>query len=194
MATIVILLGVSFGLWMIGNLYDYSSLPSRRWMVRACSLAIVGGISWFGWGLTDNSEKFHWEPFTPQAVTQALKDGKPVMIDFTADWCQTCKAVEWLTLNTDATAAMVEQHGIVPFRADWSDNSEEIRLVLEKLGFNSIPVLAVISPTRPKEPIVLHSGWTKAALLTELEAIAQEVQAAKQQARTGAATQPVAIR
>ena len=194
MATIVILFGSSFGLWMIGNLYDYSSLPSRRWMVRACSLVVVGGISWFGWSLTDASEKFPWQPFTPQAVTQALKDGKPVMIDFTADWCPTCKVVERLTLNTDATAAMVEQHGFVPFRADWTDNSEEIRLVLAKLGFNNIPVLAVISPTRPKAPIVLHSGWTKAALLTELETIAQEVQVAKQQARSGAATQPVAVR
>ncbi len=193
MATIVILLGVGFGLWMIGNLYDYSSLPSRRWFVRVCSLVIAGGISWFGWGLTDNGEKYHWELFTAQAVTQALKDGKPVMIDFTADWCATCKVVERFTLNTDATAAMVELHGFVPFKADKTHESEEIESVLKQLGIDGIPVLAIISPTRPKEPIVLKGGWTQSALMTELETIAQEVQAAKQQARAGAATQPVAV-
>ncbi len=35
-----------------------------------------------------------WQPYSPKAVQQAVKQHKPVMIDFTADWCAYCKKLE----------------------------------------------------------------------------------------------------
>lgn len=169
MPMLITLLGVAFACWMIGNLYDFSSTKQRRWSIRTMALASVLGISWFGFSLRDGGDKYEWHAFDPKAVTETLAKGQPVMVDFTADWCLTCKVVEKTTLNTDETAALISQYGIVPFRADWTDGSDEIRDVLKKLGSTSIPVLAVFSPENPKEPIILRDAWTKAALLQELE-------------------------
>lgn len=178
MPVLITLLGVAFGGWMVGNLYDYSSTNQRRWVVRTAAAVSVLGMSWFGFGLRHGDDKLEWKIFHPQSISEALAKGQPVMVDFTADWCLTCKVVERTTLNTDATAAVVSKYDIVPFRADWTDGSDEIREVLDRLGSTSIPVLAVFSPDNPKEPIILRDAWTQAALLQELESVGSRVKKA----------------
>ncbi len=160
--TIVMLFGVSFGLWMIGNLYDYSSTNRRRWGVRACSFAAMFGISWFGFATFARAA--HWESFEADRVLAALKSQRPVVIDFTADWCLTCKFVERTTLDTRETKALLVKHDFAAFRADWTDGDEVISSVLNKFDASSIPVLAVISPSRPKEAVILRDAWTQETL------------------------------
>lgn len=172
--TLVMLLGVGLGVWMIGNLYNLSSPPATRWKVRFAALCVVGVIGSYGYHLASADEKLQWEPYTPGAVAEALESGRPVMIDFTADWCLTCKVVEKTTLNTNSTRELVDTHGFVTLKADWTDGSDEIREMLNKLGGDSIPTLAVFSPARPTEPIVLRDAWTQSALLEQLVTVVTE--------------------
>lgn len=174
MPVLVLLLGLSVGTWMIGNLYSLASPASTRWRVRFLALMVVGAISTYSYHLATDEEKIEWQPFTPSAVQAALESGKPVMVDFTADWCLTCKVVERTTLDTDPTREVVDTHGIVTLKADWTDGSDEIRDLLNRLGGDSIPTLAVFSPARPKEPIVLRDAWTQSTLLEQLEAVVSE--------------------
>ena len=187
--TLVMLLGVGIGVWMIGNLYDLSSSPATRWKMRFFALCTVGMISGYGYHLASADEKLHWEPFTPAAVAEALKNGQPVMVDFTADWCLTCKVVEKTTLNTDSTRDVVDTHRFVTLKADWTDGSDEIRDLLNRLGGDSIPTLAVFSPAKPTEPIVLRDAWSQSTLLEQLETVvAENAQSTGTQASLAATT------
>ena len=172
--TLVMLLGIGIGVWMIGNLYDLSSPPATRWKMRFAALCTAGVISGYGYHLASADEKLHWEPFTPTAVVEALAKGQPVMVDFTADWCLTCKVVEKTTLNTDSTRDVVDTHGFVTLKADWTDDSDEIRDLLNRLGGDSIPTLAVFSPVKPNEPIVLRDAWSQSTLIEQLETVVSE--------------------
>lgn len=172
--TLVMLLGIGIGVWMIGNLYDLSSPPATRWKMRFLALCTVGIISGYGYHLASADEKLQWEPFTPAAVADALESGQPVMVDFTADWCLTCKVVEKTTLNTDSTREVVDTHGFVTLKADWTDGSDEIRDLLNRLGGDSIPTLAVFSPARPTEPIVLRDAWSQSTLIEQLQTVVSE--------------------
>jgi len=172
--TLVMLLGIGIGVWMIGNLYDLSSPPATRWKIRFAALCTAGVISGYGYHLASADEKLHWEPFTPTAVVEALAKGQPVMVDFTADWCLTCKVVEKTTLNTDSTRDVVDTHGFVTLKADWTDGSDEIRDLLNRLGGDSIPTLAVFSPVKPNEPIVLRDAWSQSTLIEQLETVVSE--------------------
>ncbi len=172
--TLVMLLGIGIGVWMIGNLYDLSSPPATRWKMRFLALCTVGIISGYGYHLASADEKLQWEPFTPAAVADALESGQPVMVDFTADWCLTCKVVEKTTLNTDSTREVVDTHGFVTLKADWTDGSDEIRDLLNRLGGDSIPTLAVFSPVRPTEPIVLRDAWSQSTLIEQLQTVVSE--------------------
>jgi thiol:disulfide interchange protein len=168
--TLLMLLGMGLGLWMIGNLYNLSSPPSTRWKVRITALVLTGGICAFGYKLHAGGEKLPWAEYSEKSVAQALDEGRPVLIDFTADWCPNCKFVEQMSLNTYSTRLFVEQHNVLTLKADWTDYSEDIRATLAKLNSSSIPITVIFSPTRPKEPIVLRDVYFQSTLLESLQA------------------------
>ena len=47
-----------------------------------------------------DASRLPWQPFTPKALEEATNAGSTVMVDFTADWCLTCKTLEAVVLNT----------------------------------------------------------------------------------------------
>lgn len=42
-------------------------------------------------------EKSHWQPFTDELFQEGLAQNRPIIIDFTAQWCGVCKALETQT-------------------------------------------------------------------------------------------------
>lgn len=107
-----------------------------------------------------------WQPFTVGKLEEYTSERRTVMVDFTADWCPTCKVLEVKTLNTDRVRSVVEQNGVIPLLADWTKANAEISEMLELLGSKQIPVLAIFPADRPNEPIVLR-GWYSTDTLIE---------------------------
>ena len=91
------------------------------------------------------------------------------MVDFTADWCPTCKVLEVKSLNTAPVKSVVEQNEIVPLLADWTSPNEEISEMLQLLGSKQIPVLAIFPAERPNEPIVLRGWYSTDTLVQKLQ-------------------------
>jgi hypothetical protein len=46
--------------------------------------------------------------------------------------------------------------------------------MLNRLGSDGIPTLAVFSPARPTEPIVLRDVWSQSTLIEQLETVVAE--------------------
>lgn len=112
-----------------------------------------------------------WEPFSMQKLVDYTRAGKTVMIDFTADWCWTCKTLEATVLNTEATREYVTAHGIVTMVADMTRYPADETALLSKLTGpgGQVPVLAIFPAGRPNEPIVLNNGYTRGLLLKKLD-------------------------
>jgi suppressor for copper-sensitivity B len=112
------------------------------------------------------------QPQETEVVAQApaeLNGPRPVLIDFTADWCLTCKTLEATMLNTAEVREAVERHGVVTLKADWTHEAPEVTRFLEILGGKGVPVVAVFSPADPNNPIVFRDGYTKQMVLDALE-------------------------
>jgi len=91
------------------------------------------------------------------------------MVDFTADWCPTCKWNLLTVINTKTIKSAVEKNGVVPLLADWSDHNDMIKQKLAELESNSIPVLAIYPAGKPEEVIILRDTLTQKQLLAALE-------------------------
>jgi len=77
--------------------------------------------------------------FSEQRLKSTLSEGTPVLLDFTADWCLTCKVNEKVALDRDEVRRALDDAGIVVMTGDWTDGDPDITAFLERNGRNSIP-------------------------------------------------------
>jgi thiol:disulfide interchange protein len=116
---------------------------------------------------------FPWEPFSPARVRELQTEGFTVMVDFSADWCPTCKSNLQGAIETNKVHALVKKNRIVPVLADWTTGSEEIQNALERLGSRTIPLLAIYPGAKPGEPlpapIILRDLLTESQVIAALE-------------------------
>ena len=85
--TLIMLLGIALGLWMIGNMYDITTPIRHKMTVRVTAIVLTAVICTFGYSLRSTGDtELPWKPFSEERLEAALADNKTVLIDFTADW------------------------------------------------------------------------------------------------------------
>ena len=135
------------------------------WMERlkkVFAIPVLMTILWLGWvfysqvavDVRSRFEGLHWQEYNSLEVAEAVKNGQPVFIDFTAKWCITCLANHKLALQTQDFARMAKDKQMVLFQADWTNKDDTIAAALEKYGRNSIP-LYVYYPSHADKYIIL---------------------------------------
>ncbi len=110
-----------------------------------------------------------WQPFTTRAeFEKLLAAGKTVLVDFTADWCATCKTLEAWYMNTREVRDLVQANRVATVKADWTNYSPEVTAMLELLGAKQVPVIAIFPADNPNDPIRFLNGYTKTSILDAL--------------------------
>ena len=112
-----------------------------------------------------------WEGFTPEVVAAYQAQGRPVFVDFTADWCLSCQVNERVILERPEVLAKLQDGKIALVRADWTRHDEGIARALAALGRSGVPTYALY-PGRPGAPAqVLPEVLTTNIILNALKAL-----------------------
>ena len=113
-----------------------------------------------------------WQSFSLAKLGRlTLGEGRTVLVDFTADWCLTCKTLEKLVLKTQAVEEAITMAEVVTMEADYTNRPEPIDRTIKALGGVGVPLIAIFPASDPYHPIVFSDGqYTKSGLI---EAIAQ---------------------
>ncbi|QDT86703.1 cytochrome c biogenesis protein CcdA [Gimesia chilikensis] len=177
---LIMLLGITTGLWMIGSLYSHSSPKRLKMTVRVVALLLTTGICFFGYNMSQKSTtELPWVPFNAQELKKLRSEKRTVLIDFSAEWCLTCKLVERQALNTPKTLEMVQKYKVVPMYADYTDYSPAIKEWLDKFKSISIPLTVIFPADRTKKPIIIRDLYTQSTLLSALKQAVDESPASK---------------
>jgi suppressor for copper-sensitivity B len=174
-ATVALLFGLWGSCWWVGRIPPTAPRMAR---LRRCMEAIAWGVLvWmFAFGfLADDTMKLSEcpEQFAEQKLMDNLTEGKPVLVDFTADWCLTCKTLEKTVLHSDPVQQAIKKAGAVFLVADWTDNDPEVTKMLTRLGSKQVPVIAIFSPANPTHPIVFRGSYTQQVLIEALDRVAK---------------------
>jgi thiol:disulfide interchange protein len=109
-----------------------------------------------------------WEAFTPTIVAQYQKQGRPVFVDFTANWCLSCQVNERVVLNRADVEARLHGSDVALVRADWTRHDDQIAHALEALGRNGVPTYALYPGVEGAEPKLLPEVLTPGIVLDAL--------------------------
>ncbi len=80
------------------------------------------------------------QPFSQQALDQALAQGHPVFAYFTADWCLSCKVNERVAIEREATRDAFAKAGVVVLKGDWTRRDPAITRYLTARGAAGVPL------------------------------------------------------
>lgn len=120
-----------------------------------------------------------WQPYSEQMLEQTVAEGKPVVIDFYADWCLPCKELEANTFSDPRIAQAFE--GIVALKVDLTrDNDPEVQEVKKRFKIVGVPTIVFLdSSGREQESLRLVQFEPPNAFLKRLEQFQEAGQTAK---------------
>ena len=154
--------------------------------VAAIALVVGGGVTFLGLEKRSRASKVAvaatpaptapgvpkaivWKDFATNDVLQMAREGKTVFIDFTAEWCVTCKAFERTVINTDEIKAAFAKNCVETVKADYTNEDEEITKWLKKYKRPGVPMYLIIPAGKPDGVITLPDLLTKSSILEGLK-------------------------
>ncbi len=171
------LVAIAFLVWIFGTA-QAAARPITARVVAAGALAFVV-VSLASLPLvpaprdaSPNSEAspdgIEWLTFDPSAIGRERAAGRPVFVDFTADWCITCKVNELVVLSDEAVRDELARWNFATFKADWTLRDDEIARELAKWGRAGVPIYLVYPADLGQEPKLLPELLTLDATLEAL--------------------------
>ena len=171
---------LAFACWLYGAFCGPQSRPRTRAIALTGALlaAVLGG--WLFIGVlfsssqrtsstaTVSSDGIPWVEFSQARLDKLLGEGRGVFLDFTADWCISCKFNERTAIDRPAVREVLKTSGIIPMKADWTNANPEITAALKRFGRVGVPFYVIYPPGRPDKPIILPELLTESIVIDAL--------------------------
>lgn len=149
------LLGIGMGLPWPFAAAGLARLPKPgMWMVRvkqAFGVLIVLIGLYYGWLglrllLPERSASSAPSPALTASLTSAFREsarnGKPVLIDFRADWCKNCKAMELGPLRNSRVRSLLRNFNLVELDVT-RVSAPEVKAVMTRFGVSGLPAFVI---------------------------------------------------
>jgi thiol:disulfide interchange protein len=136
-------LGLVFLFWLLPLLPVW---PRRAAGVAGSMVLVAAGLQ-----ISSAALPAQWQTWSPQAVADAQRDGRAVLVDFSAAWCVTCLVNERFALENSDVVADYQKRGIVLLKADWTNRNSAISNELDRYGRSGVP-LYLFYPAHRKGP------------------------------------------
>jgi thiol:disulfide interchange protein len=179
----VYLVFVALAVWVWGQFVQGDSGRKRLSMAVSLGLLLIGygfalerQLNWRSpaGGADDptalqNPGGIPWERWSAEAVERAREAGRPVLVDFTADWCVTCQLNKKTSLEIESVVNRLKELNAVALLGDYTLKDPRITAELKRWGRAGVPLVLVYSADAGVPPRVLPELLTPGIVLEALE-------------------------
>ncbi len=153
----------------------HATATGRSGVARKIAGSLVGAVGLFvafaSWqqapATASAVEAIDWQPFRTEAVAQARAEHRPVLIDFTAEWCAACLELAKHTFADEAVAAEAKRFAC--FRLD-ATNDDDPAVVKAQQMFRvaGLPTVLLIDQAGQEHArVTAYTGPTDFLLLLQ---------------------------
>ncbi len=115
-----------------------------RWIKKGAGVAGIGiccALIWYAMP----GEALKWTPFSDKALAEAKESGRPVIIDFYADWCSPCRHLDKLTFH-DHSVIDAAAKDFIALRVDLTRTDSEKAEILHRYNIQGVPTIVFLKP------------------------------------------------
>ena len=133
---------IAFALWLfgrasvLGRVLGVVAIAGALWLLRAPAMTAASAP-------TAPSALNGAEGYSDARFDALRSEGRTVFVDFTADWCITCKVNERVAIKVARTQAAFAEHNVAVLVGDWTNADPAITAVLERYGRSGVPLYLV---------------------------------------------------
>lgn len=150
MTVVIGLVLIAMGIWLL-KLNTSSGISPSKVFASAC---VAGALALPVMSVSSSNEEPLWQTYSPQRLAELRRDGRPVFINLTADWCITCLVNEKVALGSDTFYTAMAENNITYLKGDWTNNDPEITKLLNQYQRSGVP-LYLMYPNGQGEPEIL---------------------------------------
>lgn len=169
LASVVTVLGV-----LAGAVHRSFKSGAREFALKALGVLLVVGAMvlrsgaldarpvgelWVRMGLAEPPVAPSWQwhhvmptrqaTFSPEAFDKVLAlakaEGRPVLVDFFADWCAACKELDRLTYPAPEVISQAAEGRFLNIKIDATHSEDALDALLERFGVEGLPTVAFVS-------------------------------------------------
>ena len=115
----------------------YCQLVSFALPIFLLSQFIYGNIR------KENTDELSWLPWSEEKMREEAERKNTAFLNFTAEWCLTCKINEKILFDTDEFKMLIKEKEITLLLGDWTKRDENIEHFLKRNGFVGVPAYFV---------------------------------------------------
>ena len=132
------------GGWLAYSTMKITRSPARRAIFGAIGLALVVGGLYGGLRLSAKSP-INWVYYTPDRLEAADGQDRVIVLDFTAQWCLNCHALERTMLHQEKVVEALNAADVSAIKVDITKYAAAQKKLVD-VGGRRIPLLIVYAP------------------------------------------------
>ncbi len=126
-------------------------------------LLIIAGVIWTNNAIHSKPAEIDWIKYNGQSVDELLTEGKPVFIDFYADWCAPCKQLDRETFPDPKIVNIAKSFQMV--KVDCTSPDAETRAFMETFQVTGLPTLVFMTKDGKQLKELREIGFIRAQKL-----------------------------
>lgn len=129
-------------------------------------------------GGTQKDGGIPWQPWSKEAIAKAQAEGRPVLVDFTADWCVNCQVNKRNAIEVPAVEEKLKEINALTLIGDFTRTPQDMADEILSHGRAGVP-LVLVYPGKPgAKPEILPELFSKSTMLEALERATRDKQGA----------------